>query len=40
MSFTDLLKERVADMMSRDEGKNWADKPIQVKISGDGARMS
>ncbi|PFX13820.1 putative nuclease HARBI1 [Stylophora pistillata] len=37
MSFTDFLKERVADMMSREEGKNWTDKPIQVKISGDGA---
>lgn len=40
MSFTDLLKERVADMMGREEGKNWSDKPIQVKISGDGARMT
>lgn len=27
-------------MMSREEGKNWADKPIQVKMSGDGARMT
>lgn len=40
MSFNDLLKERVAEMMSREGGKHWADKPIQVKISGDGARMT
>ena len=40
MSFTGLLKERAADMISREEGKNWAEEPIQVKISGDGARMT
>ena len=39
MSFTGLLKARVKDLISRDQERNWKQQPIQVKISGDGARM-
>ncbi|KAJ7384006.1 hypothetical protein OS493_024017 [Desmophyllum pertusum] len=40
MSFTGLLKARVQDLISRDQETNWKEQPIQVKISGDGARMT
>ena len=40
MSFTDLLKARVQDLISRDQETDWKEQPIQVKISGDGARMT
>jgi len=40
MSFTTLLKARVQDLISRDKETNWKEHPIQVKISGDGARMT
>ena len=39
MSLTGLLKARVQDLISRDKETNWKEHPIQVKISGDGARM-
>ena len=40
MSFTGLLKARVLDLISRQKETNWREHPIQVKISGDGARMT
>ena len=40
MSFTGLLKARVQDLISRDQETDWKEQPIQVKISGDGARMT
>ena len=40
MSFTGLLKARVLDLISREKETNWKEHPIQVKISGDGARMT
>ena len=40
MSFTDLLKARVQDLISRDQDTDWNEQPIQVKISGDGARLT
>ena len=40
MSFTNLLTARVQDLISRDKEANWKENKIQVKISGDGARMT
>ena len=40
VSFTDLLKERISDLIAKTEDVNFMGKPIQVKISGDGARMT
>ena len=40
MSFTGLLKARVLDLISKEKETNWKEHPIQVKISGDGARMT
>ena len=40
MSFTGLLRARAQDLISRDKKTNWKQHPIQVKISGDGARMT
>ena len=40
MSFTGLLKARVLDLINREKETNWKEQPIQVKISGDGARMT
>ena len=40
MSFTGLLKARVLDLINREKETNWKEHLIQVKISGDGARMT
>lgn len=38
MAFTDLLQERIKDHLASHSDDN--DKPVKVKISGDGARIT
>ena len=40
LTFTDLLKERINHLIATDKDTDWSTKPIQIKISGDGARMT
>lgn len=40
VSFTNLLEERISDLIAKNENIDMSRHPIQVKISGDGARMT
>lgn len=40
VSFTNLLEERISDLIAKNENVDMSHHPIQVKISGDGARMT
>ncbi len=40
LTFTDLPKERINHVIATDKDTDWSTKPIQIKISGDGATMT
>ena len=40
VSFKNLLQERICDLIARNNDVNWKSNLIQVKISGDGVRMT
>jgi hypothetical protein len=40
LSFTDLLKSRIQDVVNENDLMDWSKEKIQIKISGDGAKMT
>jgi hypothetical protein len=40
LSFTDLLKSRIQDVVNEHDLTDWSKEKIQIKISGDGAKMT
>ena len=40
LCFTELLKERIDYLIDTNKDIDWSSQPIQVKLSGDRARMT
>ena len=40
LCFTELLKERIYYLITKNKDADWSSQPIQVTLSGDGARMT